>query len=93
MKRSVDVKILGQTFTVATDEEEEHIRKVAQLVDARLREASSGGAVSTFRAAILAALNIASDYEKLRLRHAELERALEAIAARLERSLGDSPED
>ena len=42
MKRMVDVKILGQTFTVASEERDEHLRRVAQLVDKKMREVREG---------------------------------------------------
>ena len=38
MKRAVDVKILGQTFTLTSDEGDDHLQKVAALVDAKMKE-------------------------------------------------------
>lgn len=89
----VDVKIWGQTFTVASEEKEEHLRRVAALVDAKMREVSRGaagaGGISTVDIAILAALNIASDYQKLKDESENVRRAIDGLSSRVETSLED----
>ena len=80
MKQAVEVKIMGQSFTVASDEGEEHVRRAAELVDAKMREASAANqSVTTLHLAILAALNIASEYQKLAEEQAAVQRAIDAL--------------
>jgi cell division protein ZapA len=79
------VVIMGQVFSVTSDDGEEHIRRVAAYVDGKMREISSGGkVVSTFTAAVLAALNIASECHKLRQNVAEIEAAVDRLTERLD---------
>ena len=92
MKRMVDVKILGQTFTVASEEREEHLRRVAEQVDAKMREiARAGGAngISTLDVAILTALNIASEFQKLKDETDVLRKAIDGLSSRVQTWLDD----
>jgi cell division protein ZapA len=90
MKRPVDVKIMGQTFTVTSEEGEEHIRTVAALVDAKMRELSNGPrVVATAQVAILAALNIASEYQKLKEEQEVVRNAIDRMSSRVIGSLKD----
>ena len=90
MKRQVEVKIMGQSFTVASDEGEAHLRRVAELVDAKMRELAVGArTVSTASVAILAALNIASEYQKLRDEQEFVQHAIERLSARVQQWLKD----
>ena len=84
MRRPVEVEIMGQTFSVTSDDGEDHIRRVAGYVDGKMREVSAGGRVaSSYAAAVLAALNIASEYQKLREESDEVEKTIDRLAARL----------
>ena len=59
----VDVKIMGQKFTMMSNEPEEHLYKVADYVNKKIKEIQSKtGTVGAPNLAILAALNIADDY-------------------------------
>ena len=92
MKRMVDVKILGQSFTVASEEREEHLRRVADLVDRKMREIAQGGranGVSTLDVAILTALNIASEYQKLRDESEVMRKAIDGLSSRVQMWLDD----
>ena len=90
MKRAVDVKIMGQTFTVASDEGEEHVRAVAALVDSKMRELSVGPrVVATANVAILAALNIASEYKKLKEEQKVVQNAIDRLSSRVIGKLKD----
>lgn len=88
---------MGQTFSVTSDDGEEHVREVAAYVDRTMREIASGGkVVSSYTAAVLAALNIANEWHKLRQNVAELEAAIDRLAARLDESgetAGDAKEN
>ena len=62
MKKTVNVEIMGQTFTVSSDAEEGYVRKVAEYVDGKIREVlKTGRPVAKSSVAMLAALNIALD--------------------------------
>ena len=63
----VEIKVLGQTFTVKTDAGEPHIQEVAQYVNEKIDEIlTKTKSVSSLNVAILAALNIADDLLKER---------------------------
>ncbi len=66
-ERLVEIKVFGQTYTVKTDADEEHIQAVAQYVNAKMEEVlKKTRSVSTLSVAILTALNIADDLLKER---------------------------
>lgn len=81
---TIDVEILGQVFTVRSDEGEEHVRQVAREVDARMRDLISGGRISsTYAAAVLTALNMASECQKLRAEQVRIAETVARLTARL----------
>jgi cell division protein ZapA len=58
-----DVQIFGQIYALRADADEEHVKKVADLVDSKMREVAAGSqSVSTLQIAVLAALDIASEF-------------------------------
>jgi cell division protein ZapA len=84
MKQPVDVEIMGQQLTIASDDGPEHIRAVARFVDETMRAmAATGRVVATLDIALLAALNIASEYQKLRQQHQELTETIDRLSQRL----------
>ena len=59
---TTDVEIFGSTYHVRGENDPEHLREVAALVDRRMREiAEKVATVDTAKIAILAALNIADE--------------------------------
>jgi cell division protein ZapA len=85
MPHPVEVVIMGQTFSVTSEDGEEHVREVAAHVDRTMREITTRGkVVSSFTAAVLAALNIASEWHKLRQDVADMDAAIQRLVARLE---------
>jgi cell division protein ZapA len=65
IERLVEIKILGQTYTVKTDAEEDYIQEVARYVNEKMDEVlKKTRSVSTLNVAILTALNIADDLLK-----------------------------
>jgi cell division protein ZapA len=61
-ERLVEIKVFGQTYTVKTDAEEDHIQEVARYVNEKMGEVlKKTRSVSTLNVAILTALNIADD--------------------------------
>jgi cell division protein ZapA len=92
MAKPVDVVIMGQVFSVTSEDGEEHIRRVASYVDGKMREMAAGGkVVSSFTAAVLAALNIASECQKLRQNLAETEAGIDRLTERLGAASGTTP--
>jgi cell division protein ZapA len=77
MKRALDVEILGQKFTISSDAEEGYMLKVAGYVDQKMQEfLRSSKPVAKSNIAMLAALNIADEYHRLKDAH-------EAILSRI----------
>ena len=60
----VNVTIDGKTYTIVSEDDENHIRRSAELVDKSIRETKQNGRLSSVDGAILAALNIADKYFK-----------------------------
>jgi cell division protein ZapA len=66
-KKSVSVTILDQNFNIHTDAAPEHVQKVADFVNANLKNVvSKSKNISPYNAAILAALNIAEKYFEIK---------------------------
>jgi cell division protein ZapA len=64
-ERVVEIKVFGQTFSVKTDSDEDHIQAVAQYVNEKMEEVlNKTRSVSTLNVAILTALNIAEELLK-----------------------------
>ena len=61
----ITIKVLGKEYRVRTDADPEHIERVAEYVDGILREVQRG-TPDTQDAAVLTALNIASDLFRAR---------------------------
>ncbi len=74
----VEIKVFGQTYTVKTDAEEDHIQEVARYVNEKMEEVlKKTRSVSTMNVAILTALNIADDLLKEKERRIALLREIE----------------
>ena len=64
-ERLVEIKVLGQTYTVKTDSDENRIHEVARYVNEKIEEIlRKTKSVSSLNVAILTALNIADDLLK-----------------------------
>lgn len=63
----VKVTIFGSEYVLKGDSPPEHMQRVAALVDQKMQEINKSGAIkSNLKLAILAALNIADEYFKVR---------------------------
>ena len=82
MRKAIEVEILGQVFTVTSDDGEEHVRRVAGEVERRMHELAGRGQPA-FTTAVIAALNIASDYQKLQDKHRSVEENIGRLTARV----------
>ena len=77
---NIKVEIYDQSYTIRSDGDSEYIRQLAEYVDQRMREISSGTlTVDSRKVAILAALYIADELHQLRKIH---EQADEQLATR-----------
>lgn len=92
MSRPVRISLLGQTFTLRTDESDEHIQSVAELVDSRLRELKDRGAPADRTLGLFAALTLADELLKARERSDAIDERLRAQIERLERALDEDDE-
>jgi cell division protein ZapA len=76
--RSVEVKILGQSYSIKTEEDEAYIKALAEYVDAKLKEIFSVAPnVNHVKAAIMAAFGIADELFKLRLEQENVDKMIE----------------
>ena len=77
---TIRVEIYDQSYTVRSDGDPEYLKQLAEYVDQRMREISSGTlTVDSRKVAILAALYIADELHQLRRSH---EAADEQLATR-----------
>ena len=90
-KSSVRVTIVGEEYTIRSDESPEHTRAVAKYVDDTIRALmNSGSVVESHKAAILAALQITDELFKARQSRAELATAMRALSSDVRRMLPPS---
>jgi cell division protein ZapA len=76
--RSVEVQILGQSYSIKTDEDEAYIKSLAKYVDEKLKEIYSAVPnVSQTKATVMAAFGIADELFKLRMERENLDRMIE----------------
>jgi cell division protein ZapA len=67
---TIRVEIYDQSYTVRSDGDPEYLKQLAEYVDQRMREISSGTlTVDSRKVAILAALYIADELHQLRKAH------------------------
>lgn len=84
MKSLIRVEILGQEYTVKSDEGEERVKNIAEYVNRKIKEVSERTkTVSTLNLAILAAMNIANDYLEAVDDKKAFTRTIEAKSGRL----------
>ncbi len=93
IERLVEIKIMGQTYTVKTDTEEDYIQEVARYVHEKMDEVlKKTKSVSTLNVAILTALNIADDLlkerEKRRGLLQEVEKKSKDLAEKIDIKIG-----
>jgi cell division protein ZapA len=84
MKKALDVEILGQKFTISSDAEEGYMLKVAGYVDGKMQELMrSPKSVAKTNVAMLAALNIADEYHRLKDTHEAILNRLGQLSKKL----------
>jgi len=88
MKRAIDVEIMGEKLTLRSDAEEGYVRKVAGYVDRKMQEVlKTTRPVAKSSAAMLAALNIADEYQRLKDHNEAMSRRLNVLLKRLSTNL------
>jgi cell division protein ZapA len=66
-EQSIRVEIYNQTYSIRSDGDNEYIMHLAEYVDGKMREISSGTlTVDSLKVAILAALHIADEFYQLK---------------------------
>ena len=66
-EQSIRVEIYNQTYSIRSDGDNDYILRLAEYVDGKMREISSGTlTVDSLKVAILAALHIADEYHQLK---------------------------
>lgn len=76
-EQTIRVEIYNQTYSIRSDGDNEYIQELAEYVDRKMREISSGTlTVDSLKVAILAALHIADEFYQLRHSQAQTDSQL-----------------
>lgn len=79
---TIRVEIYNQTYNIRSDGDTEYIIQLAEFVDSRMREISSGTlTVDSLKVAILAALHIADELHRLKHLHEQADAQLASRSA------------
>jgi cell division protein ZapA len=79
---TIRVEIYNQTYNIRSDGDSEYISQLAEFVDNRMREISSGTlTVDSLKVAILAALHIADELHRLKRLHEQADSQLASRSA------------
>jgi cell division protein ZapA len=77
VEQSIKVEIYNQTYSIRSDGDNDYILHLADYVDGKMREISSGTlTVDSLKVAILAALHIADEYHQVKNMQAQLDTQL-----------------
>ena len=88
MKKALDVEILGQRFTISSDAEEGYMLKVAGYVDGKMQELMQASKpVAKTNVAMLAALNIADEFHRLKDSHEAVLNRLDQLSKKISTTL------
>jgi len=79
---TIRVEIYNQTYNIRSDGDTEYIIQLAEFVDSRMREISSGTlTVDSLKVAILAALHVADELHRLKRLHEQADTQLATRSA------------
>ena len=88
MKKALDVEILGQKFTISSDADEGYMLKVAGYVDGKMQELMQASKpVAKTNVAMLAALNIADEFHRLKDTHEAVLNRLDQLSKKISTTL------
>jgi cell division protein ZapA len=92
----VELKVGGQTYRVVASAEETELRRLADLVDARLRSMSPPGRPISPQSLLLAAISLAHDLEEEKAKRTQIEARskamLRSVLARIDAAIEASDE-
>ena len=92
----VELKVGGQTYRVVATAEETELKRLADLVDARLRSMSAPGRPISPQSLLLAAISLAHDLEEEKRKRVQLEarskEMLKSVLARIDAAIEASDE-
>ncbi len=81
-EKSIRVEIYNQTYNIRSDGDNDYILSLAEYVDSKMREISSGTlTVDSLKVAILAALHIADEFHQLKKVHTQTDAQLASRSA------------
>lgn len=81
-EQSIRVEIYNQTYNIRSDGDNEYIMRLAEYVDGKMRDISSGTlTVDSLKVAILAALHIADELHQLRNQQQQVDAQLASRSA------------
>ncbi|CAN5498371.1 MAG: cell division protein ZapA [Pyrinomonadaceae bacterium] len=76
-EHSIRVEIYNQTYSIRSDGDNEYIFRLAEYVDSKMRDISSGTlTVDSLKVAILAALHIADEFHQIKNTQAQIDAQL-----------------
>lgn len=76
-EQTIRVEIYNQTYSIRSDGDNDYIHRLAEYVDSKMRDISSGTlTVDSLKVAILAALHIADEYHQLQEQQAQVDAQL-----------------
>lgn len=76
--RSVEVQILGQSYSIKTDEEEAYIKTLAKYIDEKLKEIYTVVPnISQTKATVMAAFGIADELFKIKIQQENLDKLID----------------
>ena len=79
---TIRVEIYNQIYNIRSDGDSEYVTQLAEFVDRRMREISSGTlTVDSLKVAILAALHVADELHRLKRLHEQADSQLAARSA------------
>ena len=92
MSAPLEIEVMGQRLTVRSEDDKQHVQSVARYLDEQIRRVAETQTTKTMvQAALVAALNIASDYWKLQHQQQEVHKAISRmVGAWLLKSLSPS---
>ena len=82
-RRTVDLRIGGQSYRVVTTAEEAELRRLAEVVTSKLQEVTPKGRPQTPQTLLLAALALAHEAQSEREQRAEVERKTRDLLRRV----------
>lgn len=80
-KQRVSVQVAGKTYNLVSTDSPEHMRRVAELVDRRVRETELATGLPEDRALALTCLNLADELVKAKDESLEMRRRMQKMMA------------